>query len=305
MQVPTLQPGRDSRILTSMGKILDGKALAQRVRHGLKDAVVGFQSRHGHVPGLATLLVGEDPVSRVYVGMKEKACREVGMQSFGYRLPETASAGEVLTVIQELNAHAEVHGILMQLPLPPHLEKAKLIEAIAPKKDVDALHPWNQGKLLLGEEGLRPCTPLGVMRLLDESCTPLTGKRAVVIGRSLLVGKPVALMLLESNATVTCCHSRTERLEDEVRAADVVIAAVGQPEMIKGAWIKEGAIVIDVGISRLPDGSLKGDVEFAAAEERAAFITPVPGGVGPMTVAMLLANTLKAAENQNEGLRTE
>ena len=281
-----------------MGEILDGKALAQRVRNGLKEAVGDFQAWHGCAPGLATLLVGDDPVSRVYVSTKEKACREIGMQSFGCRLPVTASADDVLTAVRELNARADVHGILMQLPLPLHLEKAKLIEAIAPEKDVDALHPWNQGKLLLGEEGLRPCTPLGVMRLLQESRVPLMGKRAVVIGRSMLVGKPVALMLLECDATVTCCHSRTERLADEVRAADVVIAAVGRPEVVKGAWIKEGAVVIDVGISRVADGSLKGDVEFDPAKERAAFITPVPGGVGPMTVAMLLSNTLKAAEAQ-------
>jgi methylenetetrahydrofolate dehydrogenase (NADP+)/methenyltetrahydrofolate cyclohydrolase len=285
-----------------MGEILDGKALAQRVRTEVKGAVVDFQARYGCAPGLATLLVGDEPVSRVYVGTKEKACREVGVQSFGHRLPATASAGEVLAVIRELNARSEVHGILLQLPLPSHLEKEKLIEAIAPEKDVDALHPWNQGKLLLGEEGLRPCTPLGVMRLLEESRVPLTGKRAVVVGRSMLVGKPVALMLLESNATVTCCHSHTERLDDEIRMADVVIAAVGRPAVIKGAWIKKGAVVIDVGISRLVDGSLRGDVEFNEAKERAAFITPVPGGVGPMTVAMLLTNTLKAAENQ---LRTE
>lgn len=284
-----------------MGEILDGKALAQQVRIELKDAVADFQARQGYTPGLATLLVGDNSVSRVYVGTKEKACREVGMQSFGYRLPATASAAEVLAVIQELNARSEVHGILMQLPLPSHLEKAKLIETIAPEKDVDALHPWNQGKLLLGEAGLRPCTPLGVMRLLAESRAPLMGKRAVVVGRSMLVGKPIALMLLECNATVTCCHSRTERLEDEIRAADVVIAAVGYPEVIKGAWIKEGAVVIDVGISRLPDGSLRGDVEFTAAKDRAAFITPVPGGVGPMTVAMLLTNTLKAAKVQLRG----
>ena len=247
-------------------------------------------------------MVGDDPVSGVYVGTKEKACREVGMQSFGYRLPATTAMSEALTLIRELNHRPDVQGILIQLPLPPQLEKEKLIEALAPEKDVDALHPWNQGKLLLGEEGLRPCTPLGVMRLIEESRVTLTGKRAVVIGRSLLVGKPVALMLLENNATVTCCHSRTERLADEVRAADIVVAAVGRPEVIKGAWIKEGAVVIDVGISRLPDGSLRGDVEFAAAKERAAFITPVPGGVGPMTVAMLLSNTLKAAERQ---VRTE
>lgn len=281
-----------------MGEILDGKALARRVRNELKDAVADFRARYGCAPGLATLLVGDDPVSRVYVGTKKKACHEVGMQSFGYHLPATASAGEVLTVVRELNMRAEVHGILMQLPLPPHLEKERLIEAITPEKDVDALHPWNQGKLLLGEEGLRPCTPLGVMRLLEESRVSLVGKRAVVIGRSMLVGKPVALMLLECDATVTCCHSRTERLADEVRAADVVIAAVGRPEFIKGEWIKEGAVVIDVGISRVADGSLKGDIEFSVAKERTAFITPVPGGVGPMTVAMLLSNTLQAAEVQ-------
>lgn len=287
-----------------MGEILDGKALALRVRTELKGAVADFQARHGCIPGLATLLVGDDPVSRVYVGTKEKACREVGMQSFARRLSATASADEVFAVIRELNTRPEVHGILMQLPLPPQLKikEEKLIEVIAPEKDVDALHPWNQGKLLLGKEGLRPCTPLGVMRLLEESRIPLTGKRAVVVGRSMLVGKPVALMLLECNATVTCCHSRTERLEDEIRTADVVIAAVGQPAVIKGAWIKKGAIVIDVGISRLADGSLRGDVEFNEAKERAALITPVPGGVGPMTVAMLLTNTLKAAENQ---LRSE
>jgi methylenetetrahydrofolate dehydrogenase (NADP+)/methenyltetrahydrofolate cyclohydrolase len=221
------------------------------------------------------------------------------MQSFGYRLPATVPAAEVLALIAELNTRVEVHGILVQLPLPPHLEKAQLIESLAPEKDVDALHPLNQGRLLLGEEGLRPCTPLGVMRLLDESSVPLASKKAVVIGRSMLVGKPVTLMLLERHATVTCCHSYTADIGAEVRAADIVVAAVGQPEVIKGAWIKEGAVVIDVGISRLADGSLRGDVEFAVAQERAAFITPVPGGVGPMTVAMLLANTLKAAEKQS------
>jgi methylenetetrahydrofolate dehydrogenase (NADP+)/methenyltetrahydrofolate cyclohydrolase len=281
-----------------MGTILDGKALAQRIRVGLKDAVAGFHKQHGYAPGLATVLIGDDPVSRVYVGTKEKACREVGMRSIGCRLPESASMAEALAVIHDLNQRADVHGVLVQLPLPPHLERDRLIEALAPAKDVDALHPWNQGKLLLGEEGLRPCTPLGVMRLIEESGVSLTGKRAVVIGRSLLVGKPVALMLLERNATVTCCHSRTERLAEEVQLADIVVAAIGQPAIIKGDWIKEGAVVIDVGISRLPNGSLAGDIEFDVAEKRAAFITPVPGGVGPMTVAMLLSNTLKTAEQQ-------
>jgi methylenetetrahydrofolate dehydrogenase (NADP+)/methenyltetrahydrofolate cyclohydrolase len=281
-----------------MSTILDGKALAQRVREEIKGQIVHFLARHGSPPGLATVLIGDNPVSRVYVGMKKKACQEVGIQSFGYHLPITVSETEALALIKDLNTSSDVHGILIQLPLPPHLKKERLIEALAPEKDVDALHPWNQGKLLLGEEGLRPCTPLGVMRLIEQSGESLIGKRAVVIGRSLLVGKPVALMLLEKNATVTCCHSRTERLANEVLAADVVIAAIGHPEIIKGTWIKEGAVVIDVGISRLANGSLKGDIEFSIAQERAAFITPVPGGVGPMTVAMLLSNTLKAAEVQ-------
>ncbi len=283
-----------------MGTILDGKVVAQVVRQTVKDGVAGFCARYGQAPGLATVLVGDDPVSRVYVGTKEQACREVGIQSFGYRLPPTVTAAEVLARLTELNARTEVHGILVQLPLPPQLEKERLIEFLDPEKDVDALHPLNQGRLLLGEEGLRPCTPLGVMRLLDESRVPIPGKKAVVIGRSRLVGKPVAVMLLERHATVTCCHSQTADLAAEVYAADIVVAAIGYPELIKGAWIKEGAIVIDVGISRLADGSLKGDVEFAVAKERAAFITPVPGGVGPMTVAMLLANTLKAAEKQRQ-----
>jgi methylenetetrahydrofolate dehydrogenase (NADP+)/methenyltetrahydrofolate cyclohydrolase len=281
-----------------MGMILDGKRVAQGVRDTVTEGVARFVARHGHAPGLATVLIGDDPVSRVYVGTKEKACREVGIQSFGYRLPATIAATEALGLIAKLNRRADVHGTLVQLPLPRHLEKAGLIEALTPEKDVDALHPLNQGRLLLGEDGLRPCTPLGVMRLLDESGMPTAGKKAVVIGRSILVGKPVVLLLLERHATVTCCHSHTADLAHEVREADIVVAAIGQPQAIKGDWIKEGAVVIDVGISRLADGSLKGDVEFAVAKERAAAITPVPGGVGPMTVAMLLANTLKAAERQ-------
>ena len=283
-----------------MAILLNGKMLAQAVRCEVKDQVAHFRMQYGHAPGLATVLVGDDSVSRVYVGTKEKACREVGIASFGYRLPATVSATEVFQLIGELNERPEVHGILIQLPLPHHLEKGKIIDALAPHKDVDALHPLNQGRLLLGQKGLRPCTPLGVMRLLEESHISLTGKKAVIVGRSLLVGKPVALMLLEKNATVTCCHSQTTDLAAEVRVADVVVAAIGQPEIIKGQWIKEGAVVIDVGISRLADGTLKGDVEFAVAQERAAFITPVPGGVGPMTVAMLLVNTLKAAETQKQ-----
>jgi methylenetetrahydrofolate dehydrogenase (NADP+)/methenyltetrahydrofolate cyclohydrolase len=281
-----------------MGTIIDGKRVAAEVRRQVKEEVGRFLDLYGQVPGLATVLVGDDPVSRVYVGTKEKACREVGIQSFGYRLLATSTQAEVVSLLAELNGRSEVHGILMQLPLPFPLAEDQLIEALAPEKDVDGLHPLNQGKLFRGEDGLRPCTPLGVMRLLDESGLQLAGKKAVVVGRSTLVGKPVVMLLLERNLTVTCCHSYTTDLAREVSEADIVIAAIGQPEMIKGNWIKAGATVIDVGISRLPDGSLKGDVEFSLAQERAAFITPVPGGVGPMTVAMLLANTVKAAERQ-------
>lgn len=284
--------------MNGTGTILDGKAVAQEVRQTVKSGVEQFRERHGYVPGLATVLIGEDAASRVYVNTKEKACHEVGIQSFPYRLPATSTATEILALIAELNKRSEVHGILIQLPLPAQLDQRTLILALAPEKDVDGLHPFNQGRLLLGEDALRPCTPLGVMQLIAQTGVSPAGKTAVVIGRSMLVGKPVALMLLEQDATVTCCHSKTVDLASEVRHADIVIAAVGQPEMIKGDWIKPGAIVIDVGISRMTDNKLRGDVEFATAKEHAGFITPVPGGVGPMTVAMLLANTLKAAERQ-------
>ena len=210
----------------------------------------------------------------------------------------SVSADEVMALIGRLNARPDVHAILLQLPLPDHLEPAALIEAIRPDKDVDGLHPVNQGRLMLGQAGLRPCTPLGVMHLIDQSGLAIEGKRAVVVGRSNLVGKPLALLLLERNATVTSCHSHTANLADHIRQADIVVTATGQPNTIKGDWIKEGACVIDVGISRSPDGSLKGDVEFALAKERAAYISPVPGGVGPLTVAMLLANTVQTAEKQ-------
>ena len=285
--------------MNTTGVILDGKAIAQTVRQEVKERVAQFLGRHGYVPGLATVLIGEDPASRVYVNTKEKACYEVGMRSFPSHLSASTSAAEALQLIAELNAHPDVHGILVQLPLPSHLEQRELILALAPEKDVDGLHPFNQGRLLLGEDALRPCTPLGVMRLLAHTSMPISGKKAVIIGRSMLVGKPVALMLLEQNATVTCCHSKTVDLAAEVRGADIIVSAVGQPDVIQGAWIKPGAVVIDVGISRMTDGKLKGDVEFAIAKERASFITPVPGGVGPMTVAMLLANRVKAAERMS------
>ncbi len=278
-----------------MGKTIDGKAVAAAVRGEVRARVSRLVDR-GVVPGLATVLVGDDPASQVYVGGKEKACAEVGMRSFGHRLPATTSQAELLALVRDLGRNPDVHGILVQLPLPRGLDAQEVIEAIPPAKDVDGLHPVSQGRLMAGQPGLRPCTPLGVLRLIDETGTDLKGAEAVVVGRSVLVGKPVALLLLERHATVTLCHSRTRDLGAVVGRADVVVAATGQPGLVKGEWIRPGAVVIDVGITRGADGKLRGDVEFAVACERAAFITPVPGGVGPMTIAMLLANTAAAAE---------
>ena len=278
-----------------MGHTIDGKRVAAVVRSEVRERVARLAS-HGVVPGLATVLVGDDPASRLYVGNKETACEEVGMRSFGHRLAASTGQAELLALVRELGRRRDVHGILVQLPLPPPLEARAIIETLPPEKDVDGLHPVNQGRLLAGEPGLRPCTPLGVLRLIDETGVALKGAHAVVVGRSLLVGKPVALLLLERHATVTVCHSRTVDLGAEVGRADVLVAATGQAGLVRGVWIRPGAVVIDVGMNRGPDGKLCGDVEFAAACERAAHITPVPGGVGPMTVAMLLANTVSAAE---------
>jgi methylenetetrahydrofolate dehydrogenase (NADP+)/methenyltetrahydrofolate cyclohydrolase len=277
-----------------VGEILDGKTAAREVRERLRAETAALAERYGLEPGLATVLVGEDPASKIYVGSKLKACAEVGFRSFSRDLPATTTEAELLAVIDELNADRRVHGILVQLPLPKGLDDKRVIFRISPEKDVDGLHPVNQGRLLAGETGFRPCTPLGVMYLIQKTGIPLTGKRAVVIGRSLLVGKPVALLLLEQHATVTVCHSRTADLAGEVRAADVLVAAIGKAEMIRGEWIRPGSVVIDVGINRT-DAGLRGDVEYGLASERAAYITPVPGGVGPMTVAMLMQNTLAAA----------
>jgi methylenetetrahydrofolate dehydrogenase (NADP+)/methenyltetrahydrofolate cyclohydrolase len=278
-----------------VAKTIDGKAVAAAVRSEVRERAARLAER-GVQPGLATVLGGDDPASAVYVGMKEKACAEVGISSFGHRLPASTTQEELLALVAELGRDARVHGILVQLPLPAPLSADAVIEAISPAKDVDGLHPVSQGKLMAGRPGLRPCTPVGVMRLIDETGIELRGAQAVVVGRSLLVGKPVALLLLERHATVTMCHSRTRDLGAEVGRAAVVVAAAGQAGLVKGAWIKPGAVVIDVGTNRGPDKKLVGDVEFAAAAERAGFITPVPGGVGPMTVAMLLSNTVTAAE---------
>ncbi|MFM7735885.1 MAG: bifunctional methylenetetrahydrofolate dehydrogenase/methenyltetrahydrofolate cyclohydrolase FolD [Alphaproteobacteria bacterium] len=281
---------------TSRARVIDGKAVAARVREEVRVRVQGLKAR-GVEPGLATVLVGDDPASAIYVGSKEKICREIGMASFGFRLPSTTSREELLALVDELNRRDDVHGILVQLPLPAGLDANEVIDRIDPAKDVDGLHPTSQGRLMAGSPGLRPCTPSGVMRLVDETGVDPKGLHAVVVGRSLLVGKPVALMLLERHATVTICHTRTRELAAEVARGDVVVAAAGKPGAVRGDWIKPGAIVIDVGTNRT-DAGLVGDVEFEAACRRAAWITPVPGGVGPMTIAMLMSNTAEAASRR-------
>ncbi len=278
-----------------MGALIDGKAVAQEVRAGVAKEVVEFHRDFGTVPGLATVLVGDDPASETYVRNKHRACAELGMESFGYHLPASTPEKDVLALVRELNGRVDVHGILVQLPLPKHIGPHAVIEAVAPGKDVDGLNPVSQARLIQGQAGLRPCTPLGIIRLLDSVGVDLEGKRAVVVGRSNLVGKPVAFLLLERHATVTICHSRTADLAAEVGRAEVLIAAIGQTQFIRGEWVTPGSVVIDVGTNRNEAGRLAGDVEFAVARERAAYITPVPGGVGPMTIAMLMQNTLTAA----------
>ena len=280
------------------GMIIDGKAIAAKVRSEVAQAVKDIQQRAGVTPGLALIRVGNDPASEVYVRGKAKACQETGMAGFEHILPETTSEIELLALVRKLNVDPHVHGVLVQLPLPKHISPDEVLDTLAPQKDVDGFGPRNAGALFTGRKGLRPCTPLGIMRLLDEAKTPLSGARALVVGRSNIVGKPVAMLLLERHATVTLAHSRTADLAGVVAAADVVVAAVGKPEMIRGDWVKPGSTVIDVGINRNASGKLIGDVEFAKAAERARAITPVPGGVGPMTIAYLLSNTIQAARAQ-------
>lgn len=278
-----------------MGALIDGKAVAQAVRAEVAEQVRRMHGEHGRVPGLATVLVGDDPASHTYVRNKHRACAEVGMESFAHHLPADTPEPNILALVRELNLRDDVHGILVQLPLPPHIDAHAVVEAVDPAKDADGLHPVNQARLLQGQPGVRPCTPLGVMRLLDAAGVDPKGKRAVVVGRSILVGKPVALLLLERHATVTVCHSRTVDLAAEVGRAEILVAAIGQPRLIRGDWVAMGSTVIDVGTNRSAEGRLVGDVEFDAARQRAAHITPVPGGVGPMTIAMLLHNTVAAA----------
>jgi methylenetetrahydrofolate dehydrogenase (NADP+)/methenyltetrahydrofolate cyclohydrolase len=284
--------------------LIDGKAIAQQVRDEIRDEIDAWMKSGGRRPGLATVLVGEDPASAVYVGGKQKACVEVGIEGFAHDLPADASQDEVIALLHELNADDRVSGILLQLPTPDHIDGSHLTTLIDPGKDVDGLTPVSAGLLAKGLPGLRPCTPAGCIELLRRHDVPLQGAEAVVVGRSDLVGKPVAALLLAENATVTMCHSRTRDLPEVCRRADVLVAAVGRPEMVLGDWIKPGAVVIDVGMTRLtPEeagntSGLVGDVDFAGAVEVASAITPVPGGVGPMTIALLLRNTLQAARRQ-------
>jgi methylenetetrahydrofolate dehydrogenase (NADP+)/methenyltetrahydrofolate cyclohydrolase len=284
-------------------KILDGKALSQKIQLELKERIQSLQSQKGRPPGLAVLMVGDNPASAVYVRNKELACEKVGIASFGKHFPAETGSTEIERSIEELNRDPRVDGILIQLPLPEHLDSVYLLNQIDPDKDADGLHPVNLGRLVRSEPGLRSCTPAGVMRLLEEYRIPIAGKRAVVVGRSILVGKPLALMLLEQNATVTIAHSRTQNLAEITRNADIIVAAMGKPEAIGADMVKAGAVAIDVGINRIVDkrgkSRLVGDIAFDAVSEVAEYITPVPGGIGPMTVAMLLQNTVSSYSQVN------
>lgn len=277
-------------------RILDGKAISSDIKQQVKARVDQITASGQRPPGLAVVLVGENPASQVYVRNKQRACEEVGFYSELRQLSAETSEQELLALIDGLAARDEIDGILVQLPLPRHIDEEKIIEAIPPTKDVDGFHPYNVGRLTLRMPLLRPCTPKGVMTLLERTGVPLEGMDAVIIGQSNIVGRPMALELLAARCTITVCHSRTKDLIEKIRNADIVVAALGRPRFVQGHWIKDGAIVIDVGINRLDDGKLCGDVDFDSARERAGWITPVPGGVGPMTIATLLENTLQAAE---------
>jgi methylenetetrahydrofolate dehydrogenase (NADP+)/methenyltetrahydrofolate cyclohydrolase len=285
-------------------RIIDGKAFADSLRARVAERAAKVKKAHGITPGLAAVLVGDDPASAVYVRNKEKAVAEAGMASFPHRLPATTTEAELLALVAKLNADRAVHGILVQLPLPKQINAERIVDAVDPAKDVDGFHPVNVGRLASGREGLVPCTPLGCMMLLEDTLGKLEGKDAVVVGRSNIVGKPMAALLLAANCTVTIAHSRTADLPAVCRGADILVAAVGRAEMLRGDWVKPGATVIDVGINRMPGAEpgktkLVGDVAFAEAKAVAGAITPVPGGVGPMTIACLLANTVTAACRQN------
>ncbi len=275
-------------------EVMDGKDLAKRLKAKMKEEVDGMKAV-GIIPGLAVVLVGNDPASRSYVSNKEKDCAEVGIRSFEYTLPEETPEAELLGLIDQLNADPNVHGILVQLPIPAHMNESNVLQRIHPDKDADAFHPQSAGKILIGNPTFLPCTPAGVMEMLKDAGIEVSGKDCVVVGRSNIVGKPMALLLLQANGTVTICHSKTKNLKEVCSRADILVAAIGRAKMIDASYVKEGAVVIDVGINRDENGKMVGDVDFASVAPKASFITPVPGGVGPMTRAMLLANTLKAA----------
>lgn len=281
-----------------MAQIISGKEVALRVREKIKNEVAELVNKTGKRPGLAVIIVGEDPASQVYVKNKAKGCEEVGFYSEVYRLPEQTEMAELLALVNKLNNDENIHGILCQLPLPKHLDETEVILAIDPSKDVDAFHPVNTGKIMIGNYSFLPCTPAGVMELIASTGVDIAGKECVVVGRSNIVGKPQAMLLLQKNGTVTICHSKTKNLKETTKRADILVVAVGRPNFITGDMIKEGAIVVDVGINRGEDGKLVGDVHFESAEKVASYITPVPGGVGPMTITMLLQNTLTAAKQQ-------
>jgi methylenetetrahydrofolate dehydrogenase (NADP+)/methenyltetrahydrofolate cyclohydrolase len=288
---------RASRRTKTMAKIINGKEISATIRSEIKEATEKLVAESGVRPGLAVIIVGEDPASQVYVRNKKRACDEVGFYSESYELPENTTQEELNALVDRLNKDDKIHGILCQLPLPKHLDENEVIMRIDPKKDVDAFHPENVGKIMIGDYSFLPCTPAGVMALLERSGIDVCGKECVVVGRSNIVGKPQAMLLLHANGTVTICHSRTKNLAEVCRRADILVAAIGKADFFTGDMIKEGAVVIDVGMNRRADGKLTGDVDFASVEPKASYITPVPGGVGPMTITMLMQNTLTAAKN--------
>ncbi|MBQ7046552.1 MAG: bifunctional methylenetetrahydrofolate dehydrogenase/methenyltetrahydrofolate cyclohydrolase FolD [Oscillospiraceae bacterium] len=281
-----------------MANLISGKEVSAKVKAEVREETAKLIEK-GIKPGLAVVIVGDDPASRVYVNSKKKACEEVGFASFEYALPAETTQEELLALVDKLNNDKSVDGILCQLPLPKHIDENSVINAILPEKDVDAFHPFNVGKIMIGDFAFLPCTPAGVMELIDSTGVEISGKTCVVIGRSNIVGKPMSMLLLHRNGTVTTCHSRTKNLAEVCAAADILVASVGRPKFVTADMVKEGAVVIDVGINRLEDGTLCGDVDFENVEKKASYITPVPGGVGPMTIAMLMKNTLTAAKMHN------
>lgn len=279
-----------------MAQLINGKEIAAQVRENVRHEALSLKERTGVTPGLAVILVGDDPASKIYVGNKKKACLEAGFNSYEHILPAETTQEQLLALVEQLNNDPSVHGILCQLPVPKHIDDEAVIAAISPKKDVDAFHAANVGKIMIGSYDFLPCTPAGVMELIHSTGVSVSGKKCVVVGRSNIVGKPMAMLLLHENGTVTICHSRTKDLAAECREADILVAAVGKAKLITADMVKEGAVVIDVGMNRDENGKLCGDVDFESVKEKASFITPVPGGVGPMTIAMLMKNTLTAAK---------